>query len=103
MTNATKLADALVDAGILHFDGDDIEGGKWYGLGLFRQKALTMINDWRVAGKCLELPNTFGAIMNAAKQLSEQLDCGLLTAISKILQDPLSIIEAWYTAQENEQ
>lgn len=99
MTNAQKIADKLVGAGILAHDG--YVGSGWY-LPQDGFKPLTTeqaITDWRVAGKCLESmrqhPESGVAVVRWVGFMSK------VRAIS--LDDPLprSIIEAWFAAQEN--
>jgi len=92
MTNATKLADALVEAGIARH----LPGSEWAIIGTVGlwQTPNDFINDWRVAGKCLELwPTTINI---------EQLDMTL----DEMLRNPAAICEAFaqaIAAQENEQ
>jgi len=88
--NAQKIADKLVEAGILsnnphqhHLYQLRYEGEKWLA-------PECCITDWRVAGACLKAwPTTIN---------TESLDMTL----DQMLRDPVAICEA-FAAQENEE
>ena len=87
MTDATKLADALVEAGI----GEKHDDSYYIPMGYTQicYDAHGFITDWRVAGTVLE-----------------SMDTDLLWKLTRktvnFLVDPRAIIEAWYAAVEGE-
>lgn len=95
MTDATTLADALVEAGI---GWSDPRGGTHpykapHAIGFYTAKGF--ITDWRVAGKVLE-DKTF----NIRRACELRHMNGMYSV--RWLRDPRSIIEAWYQAQETD-
>ena len=86
MTDPKVLADALVEAGILHKNTSHFQ----YGLDdlpYHRMTADEAITDWRVAGACLlAWPTTIN---------TEQLDMTL----DEMLRDPAAICEAFTQAR----
>jgi hypothetical protein len=98
MTDATVLADALVEAGILDELG-------WSRVALHD---LDIVTDWRVAGKVLELCADSHLYWDDV-----DFGCELVTGIGLTqgkgsvdgyarLGLPRAIIEAWYEAQNND-
>ena len=93
MTDATVLADALVEAGILAWEGQPY--GYRYtihtpDLVLF-DSADAAVTDWRVAGKVLE-----SLAIDRPKRDLDHMYYSLRT-----ISAPRAIIEAWFAAQEN--
>jgi hypothetical protein len=96
MTDATKLADALVEAGIVEEIADGFyvvsDHPKQFicDAGPLRVYDEHLITDWRVAGACLKAwPTTIN---------TEQLDMTL----DEMLRDPAAICEAFTQALERE-
>jgi hypothetical protein len=101
MTDATVLADALVEAGIckcLHSKFPP--SGYVYTIPYSAEaegSAGELINDWRVAGKVLELWPEF-CIRDQHEGWEIQGPYGVISKPNKSL--PRAIIEAWYAAHD---
>ena len=107
MIDATVLADALVEAGILVSDGVRYKFGHWpWGWSLTADEAIT---DWRVAGKVLESvdihykiePDVRGFFVEMYIR-DKQCKNRKYRHIAHGKSLPRAIIEAWYEAVEGD-
>ena len=100
MTNPTKIADALVKAGIIIRRKVKAGHHEWF-VYSYDQTAEQIITDWRVAGKLLELwPILSGFAIERDDKAS---DWRLRYYINgEPINEPLprAICEAWYEAQQ---
>lgn len=99
MTNATVLADALVEAGIGSPYG--LKLSNWYSIpgdsfGASGVTADEFITDWRVAGKVLESMPSFEMweVGDGHQVVFDQRFCNINESL------PRAIIEAWYKARQ---